>query len=269
MLVIAINIAGAIYGDEAAQGAVQTYLSNYIDPGSAAAIESLVQSAGEMRGAFVTRIISIVVLVFGVLGAFVHVRTSLCLIWKLDPPHPNTIVATLLDYLLALVMVLVTGVLLIVSVAASFAVSFFRRHFPGESTPWDALEFLLSLVLLAVLFAAIYRILSHQRIAWRYVGYGSVIAALLFTVGKFLLGWYVAYAGIATTYGAAGGAGGVPGVGLLLVANAVLRRGADSGAAHAGGVAGAMTDTAAAGPRGVKNAAARRLHPCKEAVPCS
>lgn len=208
LLVIAITIAGVVYGDEAAQGEVKNYLSKYIDPGSAGSIESLVEAAGKSHGALWARLLSIAVLVFGALGAFLHLRTSLCLIWKLEPPHANTIVATLLDYAMALIMVLVTGVLLIVSVAASLFVSFLRaymeRHFAGESFPWDWLELVVSLVLLGALFAAIYRVLSDRRIDWHYVGYGAGIAALLFTVGKFLLGYYVVYAGIASTYGAAG-----------------------------------------------------------------
>jgi membrane protein len=208
MLVIAINIAGRVYGEEAAQGQVKQFLSTYIDPDSAAALESLVESAGQAQGAALARLLSIGVLMFGALGAFVHMRTSLCLIWKLEPLHANTVLATLFDYALALIMVLFTGVLLIVSVAASVTMSFFRayveQHLPGEPFPWDWVEFAISVFLLALVFAAIYRILSDRRISWAYVGYGSAAASLLFTVGKFLLSYYLVYAGFASTYGAAG-----------------------------------------------------------------
>jgi membrane protein len=208
LLVIAINIAGAVYGDQAAQGKVKEYLSDYIEPGSAGAIQELVDAASKSPGAVWARLLSIAALVFGALGAFVHMRTSLCLIWKLEPPHVNTVVATLLDYGLALVMVLVTGALLTGSVAAGVVMQVFHdyveRHFSIQPFPWDWLEFVVSIFFLTLVFAAIYRILSDRRIAWRYVGYGSVIAALLFTVGKFLLSYYLVYAGFATTYGAAG-----------------------------------------------------------------
>src|SRR5438270_8042426 len=208
LLVIAINIAGVVYGDEAAQGKVKEYLSKYIDPGSAGTIESLVEAASQSTGALWVRLLSIGVLVFGALGVFVHLRTSLCLIWKLEPPHINSVLATLLDYALALLMVLVTGGLLIVSVAAGVAMSFFHdyvnRHFSSAPFPWAWLEFAVSIFFLTLVFAAMYRILSDRRIGWHYVGYGSVIAALLFTVGKYLLSYYLVYAGIASTYGAAG-----------------------------------------------------------------
>jgi membrane protein len=208
MLVIAINIAGAVYGAETAQGAVQRYLKEYIHPESAGAIENLMDSARDSGGSIWTRILSIAVLVYGALGAFVHLRASLCLIWKLEPPHLNTVLATLLDYGLALVMVVITGVLLLGTVAARLAVSFLQtyleQHFPEETFPWDWLEFAVSVGFLALLFGAIYRVLSGRRISWAYVGYGAVIAALLFTVGKLLLSLYLVYANVGSTYGAGG-----------------------------------------------------------------
>ena len=208
LLVIAINIAGVVYGEQAAQGEVKRYLSTYIDPDSAGALQSLVQSASQAPGATWSQLLGLALIVYGALGAFVHLRTSLCLIWKLEPPHTNTYLATLIDYVLALAMVLFTAVLLLGSVAASVAVSFVRaymeQHFPGEAFPWDWVEFTVSVAFLGVLFGAIYRILSGRRISWGYVGYGAVVASLLFTVGKILLGYYFVYAGIASAYGAAG-----------------------------------------------------------------
>jgi membrane protein len=208
LLVIAINIAGIVYGAEAAQGQVKRYLTAYIDPDSAGAIQNLVKSASEAEGAASARILSFTVLAYGAVGAFLHLRTSLCLIWKLEPPHTNTILATLLDYAAALLMVLCTGVLLLGLVAASIAVSVLQayvdEHFPEQSFPWNWVEFAVSLAFLALLFATSYRVLSDHRIPWRYVIYGSIIASLLFTVGKLLLSIYLVYAGTASAFGAAG-----------------------------------------------------------------
>src|SRR5437016_3998369 len=107
-----------------------------------------------------------------------------------------------------LLMVLVTGVLLLGSVAASFVVSFIRayieRQLPGETFPWSGVEWGLSVAFLTILFGAMFRILSGRRISWAYVGYGAIVASLLFTVGKVLLSYYFVYASLGTTYGAAG-----------------------------------------------------------------
>src|SRR5262249_6114347 len=91
LLVIAIYIAGVFYGDEAAQGTVKNCLRTSRDRASAAAIESHLDSAGQTAGVPGASLLSVGVLVFGALGAFVHLRTSLCLIWKLEPPHTNTV----------------------------------------------------------------------------------------------------------------------------------------------------------------------------------
>jgi|SRR6516164_8227169 membrane protein len=208
MLVIAIDITGIVYGGEAAQGEVKKYLSTYIEPDSAGAIESLVLSSSQSESSTMSQVLSLGLLVYGALGAFVHLRTSLGKIWKLEPPISNTILATLIDYALALLMVLITGVLLLASVAASLAVSFLQEylaaHYPDQSFPWQWVEFAVSVSFLTLLFAAIYRILSGRRIEWKYVAYGSMIASVLFTAGKVVLSQYIVYSGTASTYGAAG-----------------------------------------------------------------
>jgi membrane protein len=208
LLVIAMTFAGVVYGAKAAQGEVKRYLSTYIAPESAEAIENLVDSASKAPTTPLAQLLNIGLLVYGALGAFVHLRTSLCLIWKLEPPHTNTYLAILVDYGLALFMVVFTGVLLLASVATGIAVSFVRaemaKQFPGELFPWGWVEFAVSVAFLACVFASIFRILSGRRIAWGYVAYGAIVAALLFTAGKVVLSYYFLYAGTATTYGAAG-----------------------------------------------------------------
>ncbi len=210
LLVIAVNIAGLVYGPEAAQGEVKRQLSTYVDADTAGTIQNLVKNAGESQSSATAwaHAISLGVLVFGALGAFLHLRTSLCLIWRLEPPKGSTIVATVLDYGLALLMVFVTGILLLASVAASLTLSFVRAYMderlPVGSFLWEWVEFAVSVAFLTLLFSAIYRVLSGRRIAWGYAGYGATVAALLFTVGKYLFSFYVVYAGPASAYGAAG-----------------------------------------------------------------
>jgi len=208
MLVIAIDIAGIVYGEEAAHGEVKKHLSAYVEPDSAGAIENLVKSSSQSISTNWAYGLSLALFVYGSVGAIVHLRTSLCKIWKLDPPVGNTIFATLIDYALALLVVLITGVLLLGSVAASLTVSFVQDYlttqYPEQTFPWPWAEFGVSVGFLALLFAAIYRTLSGRRIEWKYVAYGSVIASLLFTVGKIVLSWYIVYSGTASAYGAAG-----------------------------------------------------------------
>lgn len=206
VLVIAVNIAGAVFGEEAAKGRVESHLREMVGEETAKAVAKLIENAGNPQSGTWAPALSIALLVIGALSIFLHLRSGLCSIWKLDPPRGNSILGLLLDYTLALLMVLFCGVLLLASLATSTLVAIFHDPLnlwiPG--LPWHWLEVGLSFVYLTALFASIYRILSGARISSRYVFYGSFLAAVLFTVGKTLLGWYFAYSTTVSAYGAAG-----------------------------------------------------------------
>ena len=208
LLVIAIRIAGLFFGEDAARGRVVEQLKEFVGTEAAQAIQSLVENAAQSKAEGWTTVVTFGVLIIGSLSVFLHVRGALCMIWKLEPPHGSTILGFFLNYLLALIMVLCTAVLLLLSLAVSVVMPIFQKwlevNFPGNHFPWRLVEFLTSVLLLTLLFTALFRILSGQRIPWKYVLYGSVITALLFSVGKVVVGLYLAYSRTASAYGAAG-----------------------------------------------------------------
>jgi membrane protein len=208
LFVIAINIASFVFGPEAARGEVERQLTESIGREPARAIQSLIQEAHQEQGGTWAPIIGYVVLVVGALGVFLHLRAALRFIWKLEATQGSGFIAMVVDYVLALVMVLFMGFLLLASLGISVAVTALQA-FMGDRLPlsveiWQAVEFGVSFLLLTLLFAATYWILSGHRISWGYVLYGSVLAALLFTVGKSLLSYYLVFAGTSSAYGAAG-----------------------------------------------------------------
>src|SRR4029077_9778640 len=101
------------------------------------------------------------VLIIGSLSVFLHVRGALCTIWKLEAPQGNTILGILLNYFLALVMVVCTGILLLLSLAASVIIPIFQdwmnQHFPENGFQWQILEFCVSVLFLTLLFTAMFR----------------------------------------------------------------------------------------------------------------
>ena len=206
LLVIAVTIAGAVFGEDAAKGQVETHLRDIIGPESAKAIEKLVENAAQPRTGVWASSVSIALLVIGALGMFLHVRGALCSIWKLESARGSTLLGFLLDYALALVMVFFCGILLLVSLSASMFVAIWQSDLAEwlPWLPWHWVEMGLSFLYLTILFAAMYRILSGGRIRRGYVVYGSFIAAVLFTFGKTLLGWYFVYSTTVSAYGAAG-----------------------------------------------------------------
>ncbi|MBI3411304.1 MAG: YihY/virulence factor BrkB family protein [Planctomycetes bacterium] len=208
LLVIAIYMAGLMYGADAASGQVAKELSMVIGKDEARAVQTLIDYANRPVEGTLASLISAAVLLAGALGIFLHLRGALCSIWKLDPPHSSTWLRLLLDHLLALIMVFVVGGLLLLSLVISTFLPLLEdaveRQFPAVRLFWHVVEFAVSLVLLTILSAANFRILSGNRIPWRYVWYGSLITAFLFTLGKILLGLYLYYTGTASAYGAAG-----------------------------------------------------------------
>jgi len=206
LLVIAVTIAGAVFGEEAAQGQVAEHLREVVGEESAKFIEKLVQNAALPQTAEWATLISLGIVVFGALSMFLYVRATLCTIWDLPPPRGSTILGVLWDYALALIMVLFCGVLLLASLAAGILVEIFQPTLE-EWLPelhWNWVEMGLSFLYLTILFAAMYRILSGGRIGWGYVIYGSFFAAVLFTFGKTLLSWYFVHTSTMSAYGAAG-----------------------------------------------------------------
>jgi membrane protein len=202
LLLIAIYITGAIFGPEAARGQVHQQLDTLMGPDIALVVEKMVENATPSNNNW-TPSISIALLVIAALGAFLHVRGALCTIWKLEPPRGNSWLGLVWDYTLALIMVFITAVLLLVSLACALVVPILRKFLYIEF-PWHWIEPVSSFVFLTLLFAAVYRILSGGRIPWGYVWYGSVIASVLFVIGKTVLSYYLVYTGTASMYGAAG-----------------------------------------------------------------
>jgi membrane protein len=209
LMLIAVYAAGAVFGADAAKGKVRDQLVNVMGNDAATAVENFVQTA-DVESTFWTPAINLAILVVAALGAFLHVRNALCIIWKLDPPHGNTWLGILLDYALALAMVFLTATLLLVSLVCSLVVPILQKimanRFIETDHYWRWIELGGSFVFLTFVFAASYRVLSGGRISWGYVWYGSFIAAVLFSIGKTLFSYYLVFTGTASMYGAAGSA---------------------------------------------------------------
>jgi membrane protein len=212
-LIIAIAIAGLIFGEEAARGEVSEQLEFYVGPASAQAIQGLVEQAAQPGAGTWAAVICIGTLLFGALAMFVQLKTALDRIWKLEAGQPRGVWGLLWTYLFALVMVLSMGFLLLASLSASAVMAVVvdlakSAHFsvtlPGGIGLWQSLEVLLSLALLTLAFAVTFRFMSEQRIAWRDIWGGALLTALLFTIGKTLLGLYLGWSRTASAYGAAG-----------------------------------------------------------------
>ncbi|GGJ44195.1 YihY/virulence factor BrkB family protein [Neoroseomonas lacus] len=208
LLVIAMAIAGAAFGDEAVRGAVQDQLRGLLGQPAAAAIEAAISGARDVgRGVFAGAL-GIGILVLTASGTFGEIQSALNAIWKTTVPPQGTVSRLLRTKAAAIGLVAGTGFLLLTSLLASAAISAFgttlQRLLPGSAALLEVLNGVVSLALTAALFGAIYKVLPDRRIAWRDVTVGALVTAALFTLGKKAIGLYVGGAGIAGSFGAAG-----------------------------------------------------------------
>ena len=207
LMLIAVYTSAAVFGEDAAKGKVRAHMKNLMEPEFATAVEKFVQTA-DVESTFGTSTISILFLIAAALGAFLHLRAALCTIWKLDPPKGNTFLGFFWNYVLSLFMVFITAAMLLLSLGWGLVVPVVEKtmheNVMDGQRYWHWIEIGASFVFLTLLLAVSYRIVSGGRIAWKYVVYGSFIAAMLLTIGKTLLSYYLVYTGTASMYGAAG-----------------------------------------------------------------
>jgi len=207
LLILAVMMAGFFFGENAARAQVEEHLTELIDAQSARELTKLMESATRPAEGRLAAILGGAALLLGALSAFLHVRRCLCTIWRLELPK-NGLLLTLINYVLAMVMVLCMGCLLLLSLAVSTALPIIAVQFgddlPGGGEFWRWTDTGVSFVLLTLFFGLVFRIMSSGRIAWGYVLYGAIITSLLFTVGKVLISFYLAYTSTASAYGAAG-----------------------------------------------------------------
>lgn len=208
LLIVAMAIAGLVFGEDAARGAVQAQLRGLLGEPAAGAIEAAIASASDIGAGTIAGLIGIGTLLLTASGTFGELQAALNAIWKTETPPGVSISNLLRAKAAAIGLVGATGFLLLTSLIASAAISFLGDWIgallPGTELLLRLVNLVVSIVMTAALFAAIYRVLPDRRIAWRDVAIGALTTALLFTIGKSAIGAYVGGGGIASAYGAAG-----------------------------------------------------------------
>ena len=209
MLLIVIGVAGLIFGADAARGEIVTQLRGLMGEQGAVAVEELLKSASDPGKGVVATIVGFVTLLIGATAVFAELQSSLDRIWR-TPPPPNEsgIWGIIRTRILSFGLILGLGFLMIVSLVLSAALAALGNWWGSYLGNWEfvlqALNFVVSFGVVTVLFAAIYKFMPHASIAWKNVWVGALVTALLFTIGKFLIGLYIGKSGVASGFGAAG-----------------------------------------------------------------
>lgn len=205
LLLIVVALAGLVFGREAAQNAIVEQLTGLIGRDSAEVLQAIIRNADDFGAGVWATLIGVGTLLLTASGAFGELQSALNAIWKAEPQ--GNLSALVRARLLSLGLVLTLGFLLIVSLVVSAALtsfgSYLRVMLPGAGTLMAVLDGTISLALLWALLAVIYKYLPDKPIAWRDVAIGALVTAILFTLGKQLIGLYIGHSSIASSYGVA------------------------------------------------------------------
>jgi membrane protein len=207
ILVISIAIAGMVLGERAAHGEIVAQLEGLVGTEGARLIEQMIAASRKPSQSIPATAVGFAVLVFGATGAFGELQESLNTIWEVKPRPGRGWRGLVRDRLFSLTMVLGTGFLLLVSLVLSAALAGVGAYLNGLLLLPEPLlhvfNLVLSLALVTLLFALIFKVVPDAKIAWRDVWIGAAITALLFTLGKFVIGLYLGKSTIASSFGAA------------------------------------------------------------------
>jgi membrane protein len=209
LLVIVIACAGFAFGEEAVRGEVSSQMSSILGKESAEQVEGMIAKAGENKGSGLATIISAITLILGSTGVFGQLQVSLNQIWEVKVVAKKKWLKTVKDRLFSFGLVVSIAFLLLISLLLTAVLSFMgewiQRHLPDFMLfLFETLNFVIPFIIVTVLFALMFKILPDARIQMKDVWVGALITALLFTIGKSLLGIYFGKAQPGSTYGAAG-----------------------------------------------------------------
>lgn len=209
LLILVIAIAGFVWGEEAVRGEVIRQLGGLVGPEGAAGVQSMIRSADKPAQGITATVLSVLFLIIGATSVFAELQSALDRIWRVPSLQKtaglwNALRARLLSFGLVLGLAFLLLVSLVVSAALAVVGQWSSGLFPGWEAVMQVLNTVVSLGISTVLFAMIYKFMPQVKIAWRDVWVGAVVTAVLFEIGKVLIGMYVGKSSTVSSLTAAG-----------------------------------------------------------------
>jgi membrane protein len=207
VLIVAVSVAGFVFGEKAAQGEIVRQFQGLMGTQGAMAIETIIHSTNQPAlGVFATMLGLLAILV-GASGAFNELQDALNTIWKVDSGKQSFWTVTCRQRFFSLSLVTATGFLLLTSLVISAALSAAGKVASSmlsmPSLLLQSMNFAFSFGVITILFVLILKFIPDTTIQWRDVWIGAVVASLLFTVGKVIIGFFLGHSALASAYGAA------------------------------------------------------------------
>lgn len=211
LLLFAVTIAGFFVSRDRVSQNVTRYFEQSLGESGAAQIQTMLEHAGEPGRGFLGSLLGMSILLFGATGAFVEMQAALNRIWKVQPDPPEKQwLSFITKRVLSIAMVLIVAMLLLTSLVLTWMLAIFREAVHEVTPDWLSAQVLsisntlASLIIITLLFAAIFKYVPDVRLAWRDVVAGAFLTAVLYVLGKSLLNSYLYYADPLSVFGAAG-----------------------------------------------------------------
>lgn len=208
LLILVIAVAGLAFGVEAAQGQIVNEVRGFIGEESAKTLQTVIESARQPESGIIATIVGLITLLIGATGVFGELEDALNIVWNVKKKEGFNLLGLVKSRFLSFSLILGTGFLLLVSLVVSAGIAALGKYssqlFPDTEVLLQIASTVISLAVITILFAMIYKILPKVKVAWKDVWIGAFLATLLFTLGKSLIALYIGKSGVASTYGAAG-----------------------------------------------------------------
>jgi len=208
LLVLTVAVVALVFEQQRAQASLIEQARQMVGDRGADTVKSLLSTAQKPSSGLIASIIAFATLLFGASGVFTELREALNIIWDAEPTSESALPGMIKQRLFSFGMVLAVGFLLLVSLIISaglaFVGKFFSQLLPLPAFVFEVVNFAVSFIVIAVLFALLFKFVPARQISWRDVRIGAIGTAILFTVGKSVLGFYLGKASVGSAYGAAG-----------------------------------------------------------------
>src|SRR5580704_627099 len=207
LFILVLALAGAVFGPEAAHRELFGQIKGLVGDNGATAIQSILTAANKPKTSLFATVLGFITLFIGASSVFIQLQQSLNAIWKVRL-KTSGLQSFIRHRLLSFAALLGIGFLLLVSLIVSAALEaagkWMGGMIPAHEVIWHILDLVISLGIITLLFALMFKLLPDVLIAWRDVWLGSFVTALFFTAGKYLLGAYLGRSTLSSAYGAAG-----------------------------------------------------------------
>lgn len=209
LLVVVISLCGIFLGQEAAQGKIYAQLAGFMGKETALQLQEIVSKAAIGDKGTLAFIIGLVTLLIGATTVFADIQDSINTIWGLKAKPKRGWLKMLQNRFLSFSVIISLGFILLVSLVITALLDGFNARLQARFSEVSVVVFyvlnqLLTLAVISLIFAVIFKVLPDAKIKWRDVLFGSVVTAILFMLGKFGISLYIGQSDVGSTYGAAG-----------------------------------------------------------------